>query len=123
LPNQNSMGTRGRLENRDRGGQVRLLRVKAFSKPVRQQVGFELEMVQHGMEPSDWKPMPSIGPGVRAIRVHADGEHRVFYSANFKHRIYVLNVFVKKTQKTPESAIRLARVRYQEALRREMERP
>ena len=84
-----------------------LRRVRAFSKPVRQQVGFELEMVQHGMEPSDWKPMPSIGPGVREIRVHADGEHRVFYSANFEHRIYVLNAFVKKTQKTPESVIRL----------------
>ena len=100
-----------------------LRRVRAFSKPVRQQVGFELEMVQHGMEPSDWKPMPSIGPGVREIRVHADGEHRVFYSANFKYGIYVLNAFVKKAQKTPESVIRLARARYQEALRREKGRP
>jgi len=83
-----------------------LRRVREFSKPVRQQVGFELEMVQPGMEPSDWKPVPAIGPGVREIRVHADGEHRVFYSANFQHCIYVLNAFVKKIQKTPESAIR-----------------
>lgn len=41
-----------------------LKRVRAFAKPVRQQVGYELELVQHGLEPSDWKPMTTIGPGV-----------------------------------------------------------
>ena len=31
-----------------------LQRVREFSKPVRQQMGYELELVQHGLEPSDW---------------------------------------------------------------------
>src|SRR5712691_7448126 len=91
-------------------------RVRWFSKPVRQQVGFELEMVQHGMEPGDWKPMPIVGPGVSEIRVHAEGEYRVFYVAKFRRAVYVLHAFAKKAQKTPGAAISLAKARYQEAL-------
>jgi predicted XRE-type DNA-binding protein/phage-related protein len=67
-----------------------LKQVRSFSKPVRQQVGYELELLQHGMEPSDWKPMPIVGAGVREIRIHAEGEHRVFYVARLTHAIYVL---------------------------------
>lgn len=94
-------------------------RVRSFSRPVRQQVGFELEMVQHGLEPSDWKPMPIVGPGVTEIRVHAEGEHRVFYVAKFQRAVYVLHAFIKRTRKTPPTAISLAKARYQEVLRRE----
>ncbi|HEV2201366.1 MAG TPA: type II toxin-antitoxin system RelE/ParE family toxin [Bryobacteraceae bacterium] len=94
-------------------------RVRAFSQPARQQDGYELETIQHGMEPSDWKPMPTIGAGVREIRIHASAEHRVFYVARFERSIYVLHAFVKKTPKTPKSAIRLGMSRYREALRRE----
>jgi phage-related protein len=57
-----------------------LERVRSFSRSVRQQVGFELEMVQHGLEPSDWKPMPIVGPGVSEIRVHVEGEYRVLWN-------------------------------------------
>lgn len=94
-------------------------RVKAFPKPARQQAGYELEMVQHGMEPSDWKPMRAIGPGAREIRIHASGERRVFYVAKFERSIYVLHAFAKKTGKTPKSAIRLGVSRYREMLQRE----
>jgi phage-related protein len=55
-------------------------RVRLFPKPVRQQVGYELEMVQHGLEPSDWKSMPTLGAGVREIRVHEESEYRVLYA-------------------------------------------
>jgi len=96
-----------------------LERVRFFPKPVRQQVGFELEMVQCGLDPADWKPMSSVGSGVREIRVHAEGEHRLFYVAKFQHAIYVLHAFTKRTRKTPRAAIDLAKARYREALRME----
>jgi phage-related protein len=70
-------------------------------------------MVQRGMEPADWKPMPVIGPGVNEIRVHGEAEYRFLYVAKFKEAIYVLHAFRKQSQKTPDSAIRLARSRYQ----------
>jgi phage-related protein len=44
--------------------------VRRFPAVERQEAGFELYQVQCGHEPSDWKPMPSIGPGVREIRIH-----------------------------------------------------
>jgi phage-related protein len=96
-----------------------LERVRSFSKFARQHVGFELEMIQRGLDPSDWKPMPTIGSGVNEIRIHSDVEHRVFYVAKFRRSIYVLHAFTKKTQKPPPAAIRLAKARYREILQLE----
>jgi phage-related protein len=96
-----------------------LKRIRAFAKPVRQQVGYELELVQHDMEPSDWKPMSTVGLGVNEIRIHVEGEHRLFYIAKLRHAIYVLHVFRKKARKTTKADIELARARFQEALRME----
>jgi phage-related protein len=73
-----------------------LRRVRLFPKLARQRAGYELEMVQHGEEPSDWRPMPGIGRGVNEIRVHAEGEHRVFYIANFERMVYVPHAIEKK---------------------------
>lgn len=36
---------------------------------VMQRVGYQLNLVQHGDEPTDWKPMTTVGPGVMEIRV------------------------------------------------------
>ena len=93
--------------------------VRKFVKPVRQQLGYELEPVQHDMEPSDWKPMTTVGPGVNEIRIHVEGEHRIFYMAKLRRAIYVPHVFRKKTRKTSKADIDLARARFQEALRME----
>ena len=76
-------------------------------------------MVQHGLEPSDWKPVPTVGPGVREIRIHAEGEHRVFYVAKFRYAIYVLHAFSKKTRKTSKGDIGTARDRLQAVLQME----
>lgn len=93
--------------------------VREFEKVVRQQVGYELELVQDGLEPSDWKPVPAVGPGVCEIRIHADGEHRLIYVAKFRHAVYVLHAFRKKTRKTSKSDIEKAKVRLQAVLEKE----
>lgn len=87
-------------------------RVRAFPEAARQRAGFELWEVQQGNEPSDWKPMPSVGPGVREIRVHAEGEFRVLYIAKFDEAIYVLHAFEKRSRRTPKLDIDLADARY-----------
>jgi phage-related protein len=74
------------------------------------------------MEPSDWKPMPSVGPGVCEVRIHGDGEHRIIYVARFRHALYVLNAFRKKTQKTSKGDIGTARARFQAVLQMEVNR-
>lgn len=87
----------------------------AFPQDVRREAGHQLGRVQHGLEPSDWKPMLTIGPGVREIRIREEsGQYRVLYVAKFADAIHVLHAFQKKTQRTAKMDIELAKKRYKE---------
>jgi len=80
---------------------------------VRHDLGIELMAVQFGAEPSDFKPMKTVGSGAYEIRYRGmDGAFRVIYVAKFEEAIYVLHAFQKKSQKTAQSDIELARRRY-----------
>jgi len=87
--------------------------LRDFPDAARRDSGIELYQVQLGLDPSDWKPMPSIGAGVREIRVRAGGAFRVIYLAARPEGVYVLHCFQKKTPKTAPHDIDLARQRYQ----------
>ena len=89
-------------------------RLKDFPDTARRKAGHELDQVQNGRMPSDWKPMLSIGPGAVEIRIHDPHEYRVIYVASFKEGIYILHAFAKKTQRTPKRDIELARIAYAE---------
>jgi phage-related protein len=39
--------------------------LRAFPTSARREAGHQLDQVQQGREPDDWKPMVTIGPGVR----------------------------------------------------------
>jgi phage-related protein len=85
----------------------------AFPEPARRTAGYELFMVQVGREPSDFKPMPDVGPGVHEIRVRdRAGTFRVIYVARFDEAVYVLHAFQKKTAKASRLDIEVARRRY-----------
>jgi phage-related protein len=89
--------------------------LRAFPAAARRMAGFQLDRVQHGEQPHDWKPMRSIGPGVREIRVRpADGAFRVIYVVNLGDAIYVLHCFQKKSQRTSKEDIALATRRYKQ---------
>jgi phage-related protein len=79
--------------------------------------GRELERVQRGADPTDWKPITSVGRGAREIRIHVSGERRVFYVATFPEAVYVLHVFQKKTPKTQPRDLALGQQRYQAMIR------
>jgi phage-related protein len=65
--------------------------------------------------PDDWKSMArSIGAGVIEIRIHVPHEHRVIYIASIGNAVYVLHAFEKKTQKTPDKDLNIARAAYAE---------
>lgn len=86
-----------------------LSRLKDFPDDARVEAGFQLSEVQHGRDPADWKPIKTVGVGVREIRVReASGAYRVIYLANLPDRVLVLHAFEKKTQKTPQRDIDLA---------------
>ena len=86
--------------------------LKSFPTEVKREAGYQLDKVQHGFEPSDWKPMSSIGNGVSEIRIKdTTGIYRVMYVAKFKSSVYVLHAFNKKTQKTSKKDIELTKNR------------
>jgi len=91
--------------------------LRAFPEDARRIAGHCLHLVQQGLEPPDWKPMASVGPGVYEIRIHTRIEHRVFYLAKFREGIYVLHAFQKKTKKTLAAELDLARRRLKQVIR------
>ncbi|NEW35381.1 type II toxin-antitoxin system RelE/ParE family toxin [Nocardia cyriacigeorgica] len=93
--------------------------LREFPLVIRRQCGYQLDRVQRGLEPSDWKPMPSVGLGVREIRVRDEsGAYRVIYVAKLGDRVFVLHCFQKKTQKTRPADIELAAKRLAQAVAR-----
>jgi phage-related protein len=87
-------------------------RLRSFPARSRRDCGFQLERVQRGLDPDDWKPMAAVGPGVREIRIRdASGAYRVIYVARFSEAIYVLHAFQKKTQRTAMRDLTRTRLR------------
>ena len=91
--------------------------LRDFPRNARSRAGYQLQRVQEGLMPSDWKPMPSIGSGVLEIRIHTGRQHRVFYITKFEEVIYVLHAFEKKTHRTSKMDLDIARKRLAAVLR------
>ena len=79
-------------------------------------------LAQAGLDPTDWKPMPSVGKGVREIRVSYRGQWRMIYVATLGDAVYVLHAFHKKTQRTAKADIEIAKQRLKEVTQREPSR-
>lgn len=92
--------------------------LRAFPEDARQDAGYQLDIVQRGGQPDDFKTMPSIGKGVEEIRVRDDtGAWRVIYTARLADAVYVLHAFQKKTQATSRHDMDIARARFSQLMR------
>jgi len=92
--------------------------LRTFPMEARREAGHQLDRVQRGLDPDDWKPMPSVGPGVREVRVRDEaGAFRVVYTAARPEAVYVLHAFQKKTQATAKRDLDLAKARLRELTR------
>jgi phage-related protein len=92
--------------------------VREFPALAKREVGHQLDRIQHGLDPTDWKPVKSIGRGVREIRIQHEGLYRVIYVASFEEIIYVLHAFQKKSRKTNRQDLDTAKRALQEVLER-----
>lgn len=89
--------------------------LRAIPKSPRQDMGRQINRVQQGLDPLDWKPVKSVGPGVREIRIRDEGNnYRCMYVAKSGKSVYVLHVFIKKSQKTLGYDIEIAKSRFKE---------
>lgn len=98
--------------------------LRAFPEEARREAGHQLHLVQLGLMPDDWKPMPTVGRGVYEVRIRTALEHRVFYVAKHAEGIYVLHAFEKKTQRTRRADLQIGTIRFQavETMRRAAKR-
>jgi phage-related protein len=92
--------------------------LRAFPPAARREAGHQIDQVQQGRDPDDWKPMTTVGQGVREIRIRDEGGiFRVIYVARFADAIYVLHCFQKKTRKTSKADLDLAAKRYRDLVK------
>lgn len=92
--------------------------LRDFPEDARQDVGYQLDQVQRGGQPSDFKSMPTVGKGVEELRVWDErGTYRVIYIARLEEAVYVLHAFQKKTQATSKHDVEVAKNRYAELMR------
>jgi phage-related protein len=92
--------------------------LRCFPASVRREAGYQLDKVQNGEAPTDWKPMATIGKGVQEIRIRDEaGAFRVIYVAKFADAVFVLHCFQKKTQQTEKLHLNLAAKRYSDLLK------
>jgi phage-related protein len=95
-----------------------LAALRSFPADARRAAGFQLDRVQRGLDPVDWKPLPSLGPGVRELRVRErSGSFRVLYVAGVLRTVVVLHCFRKTTRKTSRLDLEIARTRYRGLVR------
>lgn len=95
-----------------------LRRLREFPDAARQDAGYQIDKLQRGQQPDDFKPMPAIGRGVEEIRIWDEsGTYRVIYTARLRDAIYVLHAFQKKTQTTSARDIEIARQRLAQAMK------
>ena len=86
--------------------------LKAFPPSVVDDLGYQLYLVQCGLEPDDWKPMATVGPGVREVRVRdASGAYRAICLVTRSEAVYVLHCFQKKSRKTSRPDLEVAQRR------------
>lgn len=91
--------------------------IKNFPQAAKRQAGFQLDKAQHGENPTDWKPMKSVGSSVREVRIsESSGIYRIIYVAKFEKTVYVLHAFQKKTQKTSKLDLEAANRAYRKVL-------
>ena len=93
--------------------------VREFPALAKREAGHQLDRVQHGLDPTDWKPMKSVGQGVREIRIQYEGQFRLIYVASFEEKVYVLHAFQKKTQKTSKQDLDAAKRALKKVLERQ----
>jgi phage-related protein len=81
--------------------------LRAFPGAARRRAGHEIDLLEQGLVPSDWKPMPSVGAGVYELRIRAGGAFRVFYVTKRSEGIVIVHAFQKKSQQTARLDVEL----------------
>jgi phage-related protein len=87
--------------------------LQSFPEGVRQNLGFQLWRLQQGDRLTDYRPLPSVGPGIFELRDQDERAwYRVVYLSQVEHVIYVLYCFEKKSREMPRREFETAKRRF-----------
>ncbi len=89
-----------------------------FPRPVQEQFGFELYLVQTGQHPPSAKPLKGLGGAVELTEDFDGDTYRAVYTVKFREAVYVLHAFKKKSKRgiaTAKGDIELIRRRLKDA--------
>lgn len=90
---------------------------RKFPADIQDDGGYQLDRLQQGLDPDDFKPMAVIGAGAFELRLRDDSNaYRVIYVVKFEDAVWVLHAFQKTTQKTSNKDIQLAKERFAKLL-------
>src|ERR1700720_1324061 len=86
--------------------------ISSFPDEAKQNLGFQLRLLQQGQQPTDYRTMKTVGPGVFELRDRDERSwYRVIYLARIHDVIHVLHCFEKRSRETPMKEINTARRR------------
>ena len=84
--------------------------ISSFPERVRINLGYSLRLLEWGEQPTDYRPLPSVGKGLFELRDRdKDGWYRVIYLSRTNDCIHVVHVFEKDTRQIPENEKAVAR--------------
>ena len=84
--------------------------LRSFPATAMREAGFQIDRIQHGFAPDDFKPMPSVGSAGAEIRIWDEsGTFRVIYVAKFEDSDYELHCFKRRLRKRPRKTLTLPR--------------
>jgi phage-related protein len=86
--------------------------ISCFPDEAKQNLGFDLRLLQQGQQPTDYRPMSAVGPGVFELRDQDERAwYRVIYLSRVHDVIHVLHCFEKRGRQAPLKEINVARQR------------
>src|SRR5580704_441815 len=93
--------------------------ISSFPSTAKSNLGFDLRLLQQGQEPSDYRPLSSVGPGVFELRDQDERAwYRVVYLSRIADVIYVLHCFEKKSREMPRRDFEKAKRRLKAVITR-----
>lgn len=70
--------------------------IASFPTTAKMEMLHQIERLQCGLEPADWKVLHGLGTGVKEVRIRNDkNQYRAVYVAHFENAIYILHAFKK----------------------------
>ena len=86
--------------------------ISSFPDEAKQNLGFQLRLLQQGQQPTDYRAMRAVGPGVFELRDQDERAwYRVIYLSRIHDVVHVLHCFEKRSRETPAKEINTARQR------------